>query len=47
MKFDSSKYELLQNQEIEEIKSNGYLLRHRKTGARIVILENDTKKSIK
>ena len=41
MKFDSSKYELLQNQEIEEIKSNGYLLRHRKTGARIVILEND------
>ena len=41
MKFDSSKYELVQKQEIEEIKSNGFLLKHIKTGARIVVLEND------
>lgn len=41
MKFDSSKYELLQEQEIDEIKSQGFLLRHIKTGARIVVLENE------
>ena len=41
MKINSSKYELLQKQKIEEIQSEGYLLRHRKTGARIVVLENE------
>ena len=34
-------YELLQQEFIEDIKSEGYLLRHRKSGARVMILEND------
>ncbi len=34
-------YELLQQEFIDDIKSEGYLLRHRKSGARILVLEND------
>lgn len=41
MKFDPSKYQLLQEQKIDEIKSQGFLLKHIKTGARIVVLENE------
>lgn len=41
MKFDQTKYELIQKKTIDEIKSDGYLLRHRKSGARIAVLEND------
>lgn len=37
----SSAYELLENREIEDLNSQGILLRHRKTGARIMILSND------
>ena len=41
MKLDTSKYELIQEKNINELKSQGYLIRHIKTGARIVVLEND------
>ncbi len=41
MKFDPSKYELVQHSEIDEIKSQGYLLKHIKTGARVVVLSNE------
>ena len=41
MKFDQSIYELIQKKTIQEIKSEGYLLKHKKTGARIVIMENE------
>ena len=34
-------YELLQKQMIEDIHAEGYLLRHKKTGARILLLKND------
>ncbi len=34
-------YELVSDTEIEDIKSKGYLLRHKKTGARVVCIEND------
>lgn len=34
-------YELLQHQRIEDIASDGYLLRHRKSGARILVLQNE------
>lgn len=33
-------YELRQKQEMPELDSTGYLLRHRKTGARVVLIEN-------
>lgn len=34
-------YELLDQQDLEGIKSKGYILRHKKSGARISIVEND------
>ncbi len=34
-------YELLEQKAIPELKSVGYLLRHKKTGARVVLLENE------
>ena len=30
IKFDNDKYELIQEERIEELKSDGYLFRHRK-----------------
>ena len=37
---DLSAYEVMEKKEIGDIKSTGYLVRHKKTGARIVLLEN-------
>ena len=44
MKFDpalANAYELVKEESIEDLSSVGYLLRHKKTGARIVLLTND------
>lgn len=38
---DLSAYEVLEQREITDVKSEGYILRHKKTGARIAILSND------
>ena len=35
------KYELISSQKIDDIGSEGYLLRHKKSGARVVLLNND------
>ncbi len=37
----SESYELKEKRVVEELKSTGYLLSHKKTGARIFILENE------
>ncbi|MBQ8262033.1 MAG: insulinase family protein [Lachnospiraceae bacterium] len=34
-------YEVLQEKNIEDLNSNGILLRHKKSGAKVVVLEND------
>ena len=34
-------YELLKEQEIKDINSKGYILRHKKSGARIALISND------
>lgn len=34
-------YELIQKANLADLKSEGYLLRHKKTGARIVVMENE------
>lgn len=34
-------YELISQEEIKEVNSTGYLLQHKKTHARVVVLEND------
>ena len=36
-----SAYELVSKEDIKEVNSVGYVLRHKKTGARVVVLEND------
>ena len=38
---ESRAYEIVQHQRIEDIHADGYLLRHKKSGARVMILEND------
>ncbi|MBQ3785975.1 MAG: insulinase family protein [Lachnospiraceae bacterium] len=37
----SEKFELKEKREVAELKSTGYLLSHKKTGARIFVLENE------
>jgi len=34
-------YEVLQQRTLSDLKSEGYLLRHKKTGARVVLMENE------
>ena len=34
-------YELIEKHQIKELNSIGYLLKHKKSGARIVLLSND------
>ena len=46
IKFDNDKYELIQEERIEELKSDGYLFRHRKSGARVLILANDDENKV-
>ncbi|BCN32314.1 insulinase family protein [Anaeromicropila herbilytica] len=38
---DLGTYELVTEEVVEELKSDGYILKHKKSGARIVILSND------
>ncbi|MDO5590626.1 MAG: insulinase family protein [Lachnospiraceae bacterium] len=38
---DVKAYELLQKRELQGIHSAGYLLRHKKSGARVLLIEND------
>lgn len=39
--YDLDAYEVVQQQELADIKSKGYLLKHRKSGARVLLMEND------
>ena len=42
MKIEECKaYEVIRQQWIEDIHSEGFLLRHRKSGARVLLLKND------
>lgn len=34
-------YEMLKQESVAELKSNGYILRHKKSGARVLLLQND------
>ena len=36
-----SAYELIEESKISDLNSTGYLLRHKKSGARVAVLEND------
>ena len=39
-------YELVMQKRIEDIRSDGYLLRHKKSGARVMVLENDDENKV-
>lgn len=41
-----SQYELKQQERIEDIRSDGYLLRHKKSGARILVLQNEDENKV-
>ncbi|MFI3172735.1 MAG: insulinase family protein [Eubacteriales bacterium] len=36
-----TQYELVEKKEIQDIKSTGYFLKHKKSGARVMLMEND------
>ena len=38
---DVEQYEILQEADLQDLKSKGYLLKHKKSGARVVLMEND------
>ncbi len=39
-------YELIQKEQIPELNSTGYLLKHKKTGARVALLENEDENKV-
>ena len=39
-------YELIQQKTLKDIQSEGYLLRHKKTGARVLVMENDDENKV-
>lgn len=39
-------YDLIQKKELTDIKSDGYLLRHKKSGARILLISNDDENKV-
>ena len=43
---DLSAYELISRTDIKDIKSTGYLLKHKKTGARVVCIDNDDENKV-
>ena len=38
---DFKNYSFIQKEEIEELNGYGYVLEHKKTGARVLLIEND------
>ena len=43
---DVSAYEIVEKREITDIKATGYLLRHKKTGARVALLSNEDENKV-
>ena len=39
-------YEVLKEEELQDIHSKGWLLRHKKTGARVMLIENDDENKV-
>lgn len=43
---DLNAYELIQEADLSDIKSKGYLLKHKKSGARVLLMENDDENKV-
>lgn len=39
--YDLNAYEVLQTEDLSDLKSKGTLLKHKKSGARVLLMEND------
>lgn len=44
--YDLTAYEVIQEKELADLKSQGALLRHKKTGARVLLMENDDENKV-
>ncbi len=43
---DLKAYKLVKKENLSDIRSTGYLLRHIKTGARVMVIENDDENKV-
>ena len=39
-------YDIIKEENLKDIRSTGYLLRHKKTGARVMLIENDDENKV-
>ncbi len=46
MKIKTDAYELIKQEELDNIRSMGYLFRHKKTGARVAVVSNDDENKV-
>ena len=46
MNYNKEIYELIMEQNLEDISSKGYLFKHKKTGARIAMVSNDDENKV-
>ena len=44
--FDLNTYEVIQTEDLSDLKSKGYLLKHKKSGARVLLMENDDENKV-
>lgn len=44
--YDLNAYEVLQTEDLSDLKSKGTLLKHKKSGARVLLMENDDEKKV-
>lgn len=44
--YDLDAYELIQKEDLSGIKSEGYLLKHKKSGARVLLMENEDENKV-
>ena len=44
--YDLNAYEVLQTEELSDLKSKGTLLKHKKSGARVLLMENDDENKV-
>ena len=44
--YELTAYEVIQQQDLSGIKSRGILLRHKKSGARVLLMENDDENKV-
>lgn len=44
--FDLNAYEVIQTEDLSDLKSKGYLLKHKKSGARVLLMENDDENKV-